>query len=78
VQDCAAATENLLIAANDLGLGAVWLGFYPNEERVAALREILGTPENVVPLSVVPIGYPAEEPGPADRFDAARIHLNRW
>ena len=78
VQDCAAATENLLIAANDLGLGAVWLGFYPGEERVAALRDILGTPENVVPFAVVPIGHPAEKPGPADRFDATRIHHDRW
>ncbi len=77
-QDCAAATENLLLAAHSLGLGAVWLGFYPREERVAALAEILGTPENVVPFAVVPIGYPAEDPGPVDRFDTSRIHLERW
>jgi nitroreductase len=78
VQDCAAATENLLIAAHGLGLGAVWLGFYPREERIEALRGILGTPESIVPFCVVPIGYPAEDPGPVDRFDPARIHLDRW
>ncbi len=78
VQDCSAATENLLIAATALGLGAVWLGFYPREERIEALTRILGLPENIVPLSVIPIGYPAEQPPPAERFDPSRIHLDRW
>lgn len=78
VQDCAAATENLLIAAEAKGLGAVWLGVYPREERVASIQALLGLPDNVIPLSVVPIGYPAEHPGPADRFDPGRIHLERW
>ena len=77
-QDCSAATENLLIAANALGLGAVWLGFYPRDERIAALKQILGTPDTVIPFAVVPVGYPAENPGPADRFDRSRIHLDRW
>jgi nitroreductase len=78
VQDCAAATENVLIAAQALGLGAVWLGFYPREERIKALSSILGLPEGVIPLSVIPIGYPAERPAPVDRFDASRIHPDRW
>jgi nitroreductase len=77
-QDCSAATENLLIAANAMGLGAVWLGYYPLPERVESMREILGAPENIVPFSVVPIGYPAEHPAPADRYDAQRVHLDRW
>ncbi|OFW61011.1 MAG: NADH dehydrogenase [Actinobacteria bacterium RBG_16_64_13] len=78
VQDCAAATENLLIAANALGLGAVWLGFYPREERVATLRSLFGLPEDIVPFAVVPVGYPADHPEPADRFDENRIHFDRW
>jgi nitroreductase len=78
VQDCAAATENLLIAAEARGLGAVWLGVYPREDRVASIQALLSLPDNVVPLSVVPVGYPAQHPGPADRFDSTRIHLERW
>jgi nitroreductase len=78
VQDCSAATENLLLAAHALGLGAVWLGFYPREERVQALRRLLGAPDNIVPFAVVPAGYPAEHPAPADRFDVRRIHFDRW
>lgn len=78
VQDCSAATENLLLAAHAAGLGAVWLGIYPREERVAALRRLLGIPEHVVPFAVVPIGYPAEQPEPADRYKPSRIHHERW
>jgi nitroreductase len=78
VQDCAAATENLLIAAHGAGLGAVWTGTYPREERVAKVSEVLGLPEHVVPLAVIPVGYPAEHPAPADRFDPGRIHIDRW
>jgi nitroreductase len=77
-QDCSAATENLLLAANSLGLGAVWLGFYPLPERLEKMRSLLGIPEDVIPFSVVPIGYPAEHPTPADRYDSARVHLERW
>lgn len=78
VQDCAAATENLLIAAEANGLGAVWLGVYPRLERVASVQALLGLPDHVVPLSVVPIGYPAAHPAPADRYDPDRIHRERW
>lgn len=78
VQDCAAATENILIAVEDKGLGAVWVGIYPREERVRALRELLALPENIVPFALVSIGYPAEEKPPANRFDAGRIHYNGW
>ncbi|MFH0914882.1 MAG: nitroreductase family protein [bacterium] len=78
VQDCAAATENLLIAANAAGLGAVWTGTYPREERVANVRALLDLPDHIIPFAVVPIGYPAEHPAPAERFDARRIHNDRW
>lgn len=77
-QDCAAATQNMLLAAHSLGLGAVWLGVYPREERVRGLRELLHIPDTVVPFSLVPLGYPAEEKPRADRFNEARIHRNGW
>lgn len=78
VQDCAAATENILIAAQALGLGCVWVGVYPVRERVNALRILLGIPAEVAPFSLVVVGYPAELKPPVDRFDQARIHHNRW
>jgi nitroreductase len=78
VQDCAAATQNMLVAVTDAGLGAVWCGIHPREQRVALLRDLLGLPENVMPLSLVVIGHPAEHPAPADRFRPERIHLDRW
>ncbi len=78
VQDCSAATENLLIAATAHGLGAVWTALYPMEDRVAGIRKLLGLPENVIPLSLVPIGYPADQPGRADRFSPDRVHHGRW
>jgi len=78
VQDCSAATENMLLAAVALGLGAVWLGIYPVEERVRGMRKLLNIPETIVPFSLVSIGYPAEQKEPAGRFDASRIHYDTW
>jgi nitroreductase len=78
VQDCSAATQNLLLAAKAQGLGAVWTGVYPLDDRVAGMRKLLGLPTHIVPLSLVPLGFPAEQPGRADRFDQTRIHHDRW
>ncbi len=78
VQDCSAATENLLIAARSKGLGAVWLGIYPREDRVEGLRRMLDIPKSVIPFSLVPLGHPAEEKPKEDRFNIDRIHLERW
>lgn len=78
VQDCSAATENILIAANAKGLGAVWLGVYPIERRVTGIKKLLDLPENVIPFSIVSIGYPAVKKPPANRYDNSRIHYNRW
>ncbi|MBS7627126.1 nitroreductase family protein [Candidatus Bathyarchaeota archaeon] len=77
-QDCSAATENILIAANANGLGAVWLGIYPREERIRGLKNLLGLPEHIIPFSLIPIGYPAEHKPPAERYDESRIHYNHW
>ncbi|HLA80982.1 MAG TPA: nitroreductase family protein, partial [Thermoleophilia bacterium] len=78
VQDCSAATENMLIAAHAAGLGAVWCGVFPREHRVANIRAILGLPDHIVPLAVVVIGHPAEDLPPADRFRADRVRKERW
>jgi nitroreductase len=78
VQDCSAATQNLLLAATAQGLGAVWTGVYPLSDRVAGMRKLLGLPEHIVPLSLVPIGFPAEQPAKADRFNTERVHKDRW
>jgi len=78
VQDCSAATENILLAAHSNGLGAVWLGIYPREERVAGIKKLLGIPKPVLPLAIISIGYPGEEKLPANRFDESKIHYNHW
>ena len=78
VQDCAAATENILIEAHLLGLGTVWLGVYPAEGRVQSLRRLLGLPESVIPFALVPVGYPAEHREPAHRYDESRVHRGCW
>jgi nitroreductase len=78
VLDCAAATENMLLAVHAKGLGAVWCGVYPNDERVLGFRNLLNVPDHIVPFSLIPIGFPAEEKKAGDRFDGARVHDNSW
>jgi nitroreductase len=77
-QDCSAATENILLAAHAQGLGSVWLGVFPDEERVRAVGQKLGVPANLMPFSLVAIGWPAEDKGRGGRFDAKRIYLDKW
>ena len=78
VQDCSAATENILLAAHSLGLGAVWCGVYPNKERAKALKTILSLPENIVPLNIIPIGVREKEQEPKDKWKEEKIHWNKW
>lgn len=78
VQDCSAATQNMLLAAHDFGLGAVWLGIYPREPRIKALRKLLNLPENIIPISMIAVGYPDEIKSPEDRFKPDRVHYNKW
>ncbi len=78
VQDCSAATENILIEVADNNLGAVWLGIYPREERVAYIRALLNIPEHVVPFALIPVGYPAETKETASRYDESRVHYEHW
>lgn len=78
VQDCAAATENILIAAAGLGLGGVWLGSHGNPERERALRQVLGIPEQIGVLSLLSIGHPGETKEPRTQYDPGRIHAEHW
>lgn len=78
VQDCAAATQNILLAAADLGLGTCWLGVYPDTERVEGFRRIFAVPEHIVPFSAIAVGYPANPQKAVDRFDQQHVHLEKW
>jgi nitroreductase len=78
VVDCAAAVENLLLAAHGLELGAVWTGVYPREPRMEGLRKLLHLPKNVMAHSLVLLGYPGEQVPPIDRYQADRVRRNQW
>ena len=76
--DCSLASENLLLAAEAMGLGAVWMKVSPDEERIATVRKVLGMPKYVVPLNMIPVGYPKGDAKPKDKYDANNIHFNQW
>lgn len=76
--DCSAATENLLLAAESMGLGAVWTAVYPYDERLRPVTEVMQLPDYIVPLNVIPIGYPKGNPQPKNKYDADNIHYNGW
>lgn len=78
VQDCSAASENILLAAHALGLGAVWCGVYPMPERIQPIKETLGLPESVTPLNLISMGYPAVDPEPKDKWNPEAVHYNKW
>jgi nitroreductase len=78
LQDCSAAIQNLLLAASTLGLGAVWLGVHPRQERVDGLRELFQLPANILPVSCIALGYPADTPEPRTRFNADYVHNGGW
>ena len=78
INDVSAATENLLLAAHAMGLGAVWTGLHPDMNRARLVQEMLGLPEHIIPLCVVPVGIPAEQPEVKDKFKAENIHYNQW
>ncbi|MEG1998961.1 MAG: nitroreductase family protein, partial [Bacteroidales bacterium] len=78
IQDVSAATENMLLAAHGLGLGAVWTGVYPMKERINTVSRIMNLPENIIPLNVIPVGYPKDNPMPKDKWKKENIHYNIW
>ena len=78
INDVSAATENLLLAAHAMGLGAVWTGLHPDMNRAKMVQEMLGLPEHIIPLCVVPVGVPAENPEIKDKYKPEIIHYNAW
>ncbi|MCF7916011.1 MAG: nitroreductase family protein [Spirochaetaceae bacterium] len=78
VEDCSAAAENILLAAHALGLGAVWTAVHPVPSRVEAVQNTLHMPEYLIPLNVMPLGYPAESREPKRKWDESKIHWNSW
>ncbi len=79
IEDASIATQNIILAASAMGLGAVWLGTYPQEDKVGNVKELIKLPDEIVPLSVIALGYPAEEK-PDDKiiYEESRVHYNKW
>jgi len=78
ILDAALASQNLLLAVEAEGLGAVWTAVWPMEAAIAHVRQTLGLPANVVPINVIPVGYPKGEFKPKDKWDPATIHWEKW
>ncbi|GMO22371.1 MAG: nitroreductase family protein [Termitinemataceae bacterium] len=78
VQDCSAATENILLQAAQEKLGGVWLGWYPDSNRVKRFSDYFKLPKHIVPLSVIALGYPAKDAEPANRYDEKLVHFGKW
>ena len=76
IQDASAATENLLLAAHAMGLGAVWTSAYPSEERCISISKVLSLSDNLVPLNMIVVGYPAEQPQPKQKFKEENVSYN--
>lgn len=78
IQDCSAATENILLAAHAMGLGAVWCGVYPNPKVVPGVTRVLSIPERVIPLNIITMGHPAAEVQPKDKWNPQNVHYQKW
>jgi nitroreductase len=78
VVDCGAATQNLLLAAHTMGLGACWVGLHPREERKSAFSRLLKLPSHVKPFALVALGYPEEQKARPDRFHSEKVKYNGW
>jgi nitroreductase len=78
VQNCSAATQNILLTAYDSGLGSVWIAVYPNNDVISGIKELFNLPDNIIPVSLVALGYPEETKTAEDRFTRSKIHLNKW
>lgn len=78
IPDGSNASMNILLAAHSLGLGAVWTTFYPYEDRTAGIRKLLNLPDHIIPLNIIPLGYPVEKRAYQDRFNPAKVHYEKW
>lgn len=78
LQDCSASIENLLLAAHVLGLGACWVGVHPSQAAVAQVCSLLSLPRAIIPVAVISLGLPGEEPGPRTRYNPKHVHCEKW
>src|SRR5512135_2719282 len=78
VQDCSAATENILITAAGLGLGTVWIGVHPVAQFVKTVRRIMSIPRGVTPLCIIYVGYPLEDKPARSQYNPQRIHYQQY
>lgn len=78
VQNCSAASQNILLAAHGLGLGAVWIGVFPDEDVISAIKKLFHLPDHIVPVALIAMGYPAEEKQVEERFIRSKVHFNKW
>lgn len=78
IQDCSAATQNIMLQASEIGLGSVWIGTFPKEEIYKPLAQLLGLPANIIPVTTISIGHPDGELHPKDKFDKKKIHYEKW
>jgi len=78
IQDCCAASENILLAAHAMGYGGVWTAVFPGKERIKAVRDVLHIPEHIVPLNVIPLGVPVGDEKPKDKFKKENLHWEQW
>ena len=78
IEDCSAAIQNILLAANGLGLGAVWCGLYPVEKLTQAVKNVCSIPEHIVPIGMVVLGHKGENKNTVDRFDQSKLHYEQW
>ena len=77
-QDCAAATQNLLLAAHSHGIGSVWTGVYPKQEIMKGFSDLFSLPKSIIPFAYIVLGYPEKKPFPKERFIKEKIHYNQW
>ncbi len=78
VEDCSAAIQNILLAAHGIGLGAVWCGIYDSGNLVDFMKELLELPNNIIPIGMVVVGVKDAEKAPSDRYDANKVHYDKW
>lgn len=78
IQDCSAATQNILLTATDLGLGSVWIGIYPYDNRIQFLRELFNLPKHITPLNIIYVGYPAEQKEPRTQYNESKVHWHHY
>lgn len=78
IEDCSAAIQNILLAAHGLGLGAVWCGLYPVTQLTEDIKNICSLPDHITPVGMVVLGHKGEDKAPVDRFDAGKIHYEKW